>query len=180
MGAREESLQRTVARLLARWPTAGLAVAVIGPGESTWFHTHGVADVTSRVPVTPDTVFRIGSLTKTFTAVAILQLCEQGRVDLDVPANEYLRTFRLRPARPEDAGALVLLEERCFPDPWSEAAFAITLAGESTDAFVAEDAGVPVGYVVTLVAGESAEIVVLHHEGMVFVGERPHVGHDDA
>lgn len=101
MGGREEGLRRTVARLLARWPTAGLAVAVIDHGQPTWFHNHGVADVTTRAPVTPDTVFRVGSLTKTFTAVAILQLCEQGRVDLDVPANEYLRTFRLRPTRPD-------------------------------------------------------------------------------
>jgi CubicO group peptidase (beta-lactamase class C family) len=44
-------------------------------------------------------VFRIGSLTKTITAVAVMQLSEQGLVDLDAPANEYLRTFRLVPAR---------------------------------------------------------------------------------
>ena len=42
-----------------------------------------------------DTVFRIASLTKTFTAVAVMQLWEQGLVDLDAPANDYLRTFRL-------------------------------------------------------------------------------------
>lgn len=52
-------------------------------------------------PVTPDTVFRVGSLTKTFTAVAVLQLWEQGRLDLDAPASRYLSTFRLRPARPD-------------------------------------------------------------------------------
>jgi Beta-lactamase class C and other penicillin binding proteins len=101
MGAPEVALQRIVARVLARWPTAGLAVAVIRDGEPIWFHDHGVADVATRAPVTPDTVFRIGSLTKTFTAVAIMQLWERGRVDLDAPANEYLRTFRLRLMRPD-------------------------------------------------------------------------------
>jgi CubicO group peptidase (beta-lactamase class C family) len=44
-------------------------------------------------------VFRIGSITKTFTAIAVMQLWEQGRVDLDVPANHYLRAFRLIPAK---------------------------------------------------------------------------------
>ena len=101
MGASEVALQHTVTRLLGRWPTAGLAVAVVRDGEPTWFHGHGVADVTTRAPVTPDTVFRIGSLTKTFTAVAVMQLWEQGRIDLDAPANRYLRTFRLRPTRPD-------------------------------------------------------------------------------
>jgi CubicO group peptidase (beta-lactamase class C family) len=44
-------------------------------------------------------VFRIGSITKTLTAIAVLQLWEQGLVDLDAPANDYLRTFRLVPAK---------------------------------------------------------------------------------
>jgi CubicO group peptidase (beta-lactamase class C family) len=48
--------------------------------------------------VTEDTVFRIGSITKTFTAIAVMQLCEQGRLELDAPADAYLRSFRLVPA----------------------------------------------------------------------------------
>ena len=46
-------------------------------------------------PITEDTVFRIGSITKTFTAIAVMQLWERGLVDLDAPANDYLRSFRL-------------------------------------------------------------------------------------
>ena len=45
-------------------------------------------------------MFRIGSITKTFTAIAVMQLWEHGLVDLDAPANDYLRTFRLIPAEP--------------------------------------------------------------------------------
>jgi CubicO group peptidase (beta-lactamase class C family) len=100
MGSPELALCRDVVRVLDHWPTAGLAVAVVRDGEPTWFHDHGVSDVTSAAPITPDTVFRVGSLTKTFTAVAVMQLWEQGRVDLDAPANDYLSTFRLRPTRP--------------------------------------------------------------------------------
>jgi CubicO group peptidase (beta-lactamase class C family) len=54
-----------------------------------------VADIASGTPVTEDTVFRIGSITKTFTAIAVLQLWEQGLVDLDAPADDYPRAFRL-------------------------------------------------------------------------------------
>ena len=101
MGTVESALEGAVVRVLDRWPTAGLAVAVIRDGEPAWFHTHGVANETTRRPVTPDTVFRVGSLTKTVTAVAVMQLWEQGLVDLDAPANDYLSTVHLRPARPD-------------------------------------------------------------------------------
>ena len=58
-----------------------------------------MADIASNTPVTEDTVFRIGSITKTFTAIAVMQLWEQGLVDLDAPANDYLRAYRLIPAK---------------------------------------------------------------------------------
>ena len=63
------------------------------------FSGHGVADIESATPVTEDTVFRIGSITKTFTAVAVMQLWEQGLIELDAPANDYLRGFQLMPAK---------------------------------------------------------------------------------
>jgi CubicO group peptidase (beta-lactamase class C family) len=96
----ELEMKLEVARVLDRWPSAGLAVAVVRDGSQEWFFGHGVADVASKEPVTEDTVFRIGSLTKTFTAIAVMQLCEQGLLDLDAPASDYLRTFRLIPAKP--------------------------------------------------------------------------------
>ena len=103
----DRSLKATVAQVLDRWPCAGLAVAVITDGGLAWFHGHGLADVAAKTPITGDTVFRIASLTKTFTAVAVMQLWEQGLVDLDAPANDYLRTFRLVPAKPNLSPATV-------------------------------------------------------------------------
>jgi CubicO group peptidase (beta-lactamase class C family) len=101
------ALKATVAQVLDRWPCAGLAVAVIAGGRLAWFHGHGLADLAAKTPITEDTVFRIASLTKTFTAVAVMQLWEQGLVDLDAPANDYLRTFRLVPAKPSLSPATV-------------------------------------------------------------------------
>jgi CubicO group peptidase (beta-lactamase class C family) len=54
---------------------------------------YGFADLASREPLTPDTLFEIGSIGKTFTAVAILQLFDEGRIDLHSPIERYLPWF---------------------------------------------------------------------------------------
>jgi CubicO group peptidase (beta-lactamase class C family) len=95
----ESELKTRVAEVLNRWPTAGLAVGVVRDGSLEWFYGHGVADIESGTPVAEDTVFRIASITKTFTAIAVMQLWEQGLIDLDAPANDYLRAYRLIPAK---------------------------------------------------------------------------------
>ena len=98
-GIDDSNLKAKVAEVLGRWPSAGLAAGVVRGGSLAWFAGYGVADARSNEPVMPDTVFRIGSLTKTFTAIAVMQLREQGLVDLDGPANDYLRSIRLVPAK---------------------------------------------------------------------------------
>jgi CubicO group peptidase (beta-lactamase class C family) len=95
----ELQLKARVGGILNRWPAVGLAVGVVRDGSLEFFHGHGVADIASNTPITEDTVFRVGSLTKTFTAIAALQLWEQGRIDLDAPANHYLRAYKLVPAK---------------------------------------------------------------------------------
>ena len=77
-----------------------MAVAVITDGGLTWFHGHGLADVADQTPITEDTVFRIASLTKTFTAVAVMQLWEQGLVD---PRRAGKRLPSYLPAGPGEA-----------------------------------------------------------------------------
>ena len=99
-GFDELDLGTRVNEMLNRWPAVGLAVGVVRGGRLAFFHGHGLADIASRTPITEDTVFRIASITKTFTAIAVMQLWEQGLVDLDAPANDYLRAYRLIPAKP--------------------------------------------------------------------------------
>jgi len=79
---------------------AGVAIAVVRSGSPAEFYSHGVADIGSGEPVCERTVFRVASVTKTITAVAIMQLRERGLVDLDVPVDRYLRSYRLIPASP--------------------------------------------------------------------------------
>ena len=85
--------------ILNRRPAVGFALGVVRDGRLQSFVGRGLADVATGTPITEDTVFRIASITKTFTAIAVMQLWEQGLVDLDAPASESLRAFRLIPAR---------------------------------------------------------------------------------
>jgi CubicO group peptidase (beta-lactamase class C family) len=95
----EFEMKARVNEVLNRWPAVGLALGVVRNGSLEFFHGHGFADIGSNTPISEDTVFRIGSITKTFTAIAVMQLWEQGLIDLDAPANDYLRAYRLVSAK---------------------------------------------------------------------------------
>ena len=97
----QSEMKRRVGEILNRWPAVGLAFGVVRDGSLEFFSAHGLADIESRTPIAEDTVFRIGSITKTFTAIAAMQLVEEGLVDLDAPAHEYLRAYKLVPADPD-------------------------------------------------------------------------------
>jgi CubicO group peptidase (beta-lactamase class C family) len=94
----EAGLPRWIGEIFHRRPAVGLAVGVIQSNRLE-FRYHGLAEIASKTPITEDTVFRIASLTKLFTAVAVMQLSERGLVDLDAPANDYLRAYKLVPTQ---------------------------------------------------------------------------------
>ena len=92
-------LRSQVDEIVHRRPSVGLAVGVVRRGRLEGFAGHGLASIAAGTPVTEDTVFRIGSVTKLFTAIAVMQLWEDGRIDLDAPVNDHLRAYRLVPAQ---------------------------------------------------------------------------------
>ena len=76
--------------------TPGMAVALVAGGEVLGVRTYGYADLVARSPVTPDSRFLAGSISKAFTAVALLQLQEEGLVDVHRPVTDYLPWFKVR------------------------------------------------------------------------------------
>ncbi len=72
----------------------GVAYAVVANGEVTSVGARGVVKLGSDTDVTPDTPFVIGSISKSFTALAVMQLVEAGKVDLDAEVSQYLDVFR--------------------------------------------------------------------------------------
>ncbi len=75
---------------LARENVGGLTIGIIADDRLAWTRSYGLADLETRVPATADTVYRIGSITKQFTALMLLQLVEQGKVRLSDPVDKYL------------------------------------------------------------------------------------------
>jgi CubicO group peptidase (beta-lactamase class C family) len=71
----------------------GGAVLIARKGQVIYRKAFGVSDLQSKVPVQPDMIFRIGSITKQFTAIAILQLAEQGKIKLQDSIQVYLPDF---------------------------------------------------------------------------------------
>ena len=71
----------------------GAAVIVTENGKTVYVGGRGLADVERKIPITAATHFRIGSITKQFTAAAIMKLVEQGKVSLDDPLSKYLPTY---------------------------------------------------------------------------------------
>jgi CubicO group peptidase (beta-lactamase class C family) len=80
----------------------GIAVGVVYDQNLVWSRGFGVADTATREPVTPKTKFRVASHTKLFTAVAIMQLRDAGKLRLDDPVAQHLAWFRIRPAIEDD------------------------------------------------------------------------------
>ena len=72
----------------------GLALGIVQDGEIAHLQGFGTADSSGRA-VTPQTPFYIGSVTKSFTALAVMQLVEAGQIDLDAPVQTYLPWFEL-------------------------------------------------------------------------------------
>ncbi len=74
----------------------GLSLAVTDRSATLHVRAMGFSDVSSRTPVTNDTLFQIGSISKSFAAILLLQLRERGKVDLNAPAKEYIPWFEVR------------------------------------------------------------------------------------
>jgi CubicO group peptidase (beta-lactamase class C family) len=84
-----------VRRLMARDQIPGVAVGVVERGHLSFARGFGYRDVEKHLPVTPDTLFALGSCSKAFTATAVALLADEGRIALDTPVRTYLPDFAL-------------------------------------------------------------------------------------
>ena len=97
----EAFLDELFAKQMEEYHIAGAAVSVVKDGKLFFAKGYGYADLEKRIPVDPEqTIFRIGSVTKLFTWTAVMQLVEQGKLDLDADINTYL-DFRIPNTYPQ-------------------------------------------------------------------------------
>ena len=85
----------------------GLSIAIVDDQGIVWAQGFGYADAAEKVPATPETVYRIGSISKLFTVMATMQLAEQGKIDIDQPLKRYLPEFSIKTLFP-DSGSITL------------------------------------------------------------------------
>ncbi len=93
--ARVQEFEAFAARMMKAQQMPGLSVAVVH-GDFRWSRGFGFADVENQVPATAESSYRMASVTKPMTAVAILQLADEGKIDLDTEVQKYAPFFPLK------------------------------------------------------------------------------------
>ena len=86
-------VEDAVSKFMAASGAPGVSVAVVLNGEHVWSEGFGMADLENNVPVTPQTLFRLASISKSMTATAAMHLWEQGKLDLEAPIQKYCPDF---------------------------------------------------------------------------------------
>ena len=130
-------IDRLVQEFVARSRVPGAAWGIVIDGELAHTGVTGYRDVPSKSPVTPDTVFRIASMTKSFTAAAILKLRDEGKLSLDDPAEKYVPEMKALVYPTSDSPRItirhLLSHSEGFPEdnPWGDQQLAETDEGLS-------------------------------------------------
>jgi len=109
LDALKEDVRASLQKLLGENGTS-VSYAVMMDGEIVLADAVGHLDGTKRVPVTVDTLYNIGSVSKVYCAAAIMVLVDQGKIELDAPVVSYLPGFRMQDERYKDITVRMLLE----------------------------------------------------------------------
>lgn len=89
-------IDRYVKQWVRQFNAPGLTIAITDRTQLIWGSTYGMAEVETRTPVAAGTLFEIGSLGKPLTNIVLLQLREQGSIDLHAPISRYLPWFQVQ------------------------------------------------------------------------------------
>ncbi len=79
---------------LADKELSGITIALVDDQQIVWQQGFGFSNPATQTPITSETVFRVGSVSKLFTDLAVMRLAEQGKLDLDAPLTNYLPDFK--------------------------------------------------------------------------------------
>jgi CubicO group peptidase (beta-lactamase class C family) len=90
-----DTISRFIVKEMNRLQVPGVAIGIYHKGQerATGF---GITSIEHPLPVTADTLFQTGSISKTFTGTLMMMLVEQGRVDLDAPVRKYIKDFKVK------------------------------------------------------------------------------------
>ena len=86
-------IEKAVSAFMTANSVPGVSIAIVENGQSVWSAGFGLADLEDSAPATSSTLYRLGSISKSITAVAVLQLYERGKLDVDAPVQKYCPAF---------------------------------------------------------------------------------------
>ena len=95
MEALWNNLDRTMNDLLKQWNVPGISIALVQDGKILDVRGYGKRDLEQDLPMTGDTVMPIGSVTKSFTALLLGMLADEGKLDFDRPVRDYIPWLKL-------------------------------------------------------------------------------------
>lgn len=90
---KQANLESAILKFMAESKAPGISAAVVQDGEFVWSAGFGMADLENSVPATPQTLYRLGSISKPLTATAVMALWEHGKLDLNSPVQRYCPAF---------------------------------------------------------------------------------------
>lgn len=94
---KQAKMESTISNFMAASKAPSVSAAVVQDGEFVWSAGFGMADLENSVRATSQTVYRIGSISKSITATAAMELWEHGKLDLDSPVQKYCPAFPQKP-----------------------------------------------------------------------------------
>jgi serine beta-lactamase-like protein LACTB, mitochondrial len=94
---KQAKIESAITKFMAASKAPGISAAVVQDGEFVWSAGYGMADLENSVPATSQTLYRLGSISKSITATAAMELWEQGKLDLDSPVQKYCPAFPQKP-----------------------------------------------------------------------------------
>ena len=116
VGLSDEGLQRidpVAQKLIDEKQLAGAVTIVARRGKVVQFEAYGMMDLEAKKPMQKDTIFRIYSMTKATVSVAVMMLCEEGKLELDAPVSKYVPELKgLKVAEDPDAEEVTLVEAK--------------------------------------------------------------------
>ena len=89
----ETKLESIIKNVIEVYDLPGLAIGIVKDGKIAYARGFGYKNIVTRAPITAKTLFHMASISKPFVATAIMQLVEQGKIDLEAPVTEYLPDF---------------------------------------------------------------------------------------
>ena len=94
---KQVKIESTISNFMTASKAPSISAAVVQDGEFVWSAGFGMADLENSVPATSQTVYRIGSISKSLTATAAMELWERGKLDMDSPVQKYCPAFPQKP-----------------------------------------------------------------------------------